>query len=420
MTGIRLEVQIDRVIAELEDLARQSDAPAPAVTRVVFTDADLAARALVKDWCARAGLAAREDAIGNTFARWEGDSPELPPVGTGSHIDAIPHSGRFDGTVGVVGALEAIRALARSGFRPLRPIELVMFTSEEPTRFGIGCLGSRALAGSLPAESLRVLLDAEGRDFDAVRRAAGFRGELSGIALAEGYFTAFVELHIDQGPLLEREKIPIGIVTAIAAPAALQVTWHGEGGHAGAVLMPDRRDALCAAAQAVLAVERAAASSGSSDTVATTGVCRVHPGAVNSIPDQVTLGIDIRDIDLDRRDRVLDSIQRAIGEIAGQRRVEAVVECLYSDPPAAMARAVVEAIRDACTELGLSSLPMVSRAYHDSLFMARVAPTGMVFIPCRGGISHRPEESSAPGEIARGIEVLALALARLAGNGDRA
>ncbi|MFI5460743.1 MAG: M20 family metallo-hydrolase [Isosphaerales bacterium] len=418
MTVFRPEVDIDRVMAELGALASKSGAPAPAVTRVVYTETDLAARGLVKHLFAKAGLSVREDPIGNTFARWQGRRPDISPVGTGSHIDAIPHSGRFDGTVGVLGALEAVRALERAGFRPSRPIEVLMFTSEEPTRFGIGCLGSRALCGALTAESLAALRDVEGHSFDAVRRAAGFHGELQNVRLHDGYFAAFVELHIEQGPLLERARADIGIVTAIAAPAALRVTWEGEGGHAGAVLMPERRDALCAAAETVLAVEAAACSSGSPDTVATTGGCRVHPGAINSIPDRVTLEIDVRDIDIDPRDRVVDEIRRAVDEIAGRRQVRRVIESLNADPPARMAGAVVEAIQDACDELGLASLPITSRAYHDSLFMARIAPTGMIFIPCKGGISHRPDESSAPAEIARGIEVLAGTLARLAGSED--
>jgi N-carbamoyl-L-amino-acid hydrolase len=414
MTAIPPEVIIGRVMAELEALARASDAEAPAVTRILYTDADLAARSLIKDLCAKAGLIVREDPIGNTFARWEGSRPDLPAVGTGSHIDAIPHSGRFDGTVGVLGALEAIRALQHDGFQPERSIELLMFTSEEPTRFGIGCLGSRALCGAIPPETMAALRDAEGRGFDEIRRAAGFAGNLEGLRLPEGHYSAFVELHIEQGPILEREGVPVGIVTAIAAPAALRVTWQGEGGHAGAVLMPGRRDALCAAAEAVLAVEAAARSVGGADSVATTGVCRVHPGAINSIPDRVTLEIDIRDIDLVTRDRVVTEARRAIDEIAGRRGVRALLEPLNADPPAAMAGAVVEAIGAACRALGLASRPMISRAYHDSLFMARVAPTGMIFIPCKGGISHRPEESSEPEEIARGIAVLALTLARLA------
>jgi N-carbamoyl-L-amino-acid hydrolase len=407
-------VDIDRIMAELDELAGKSDAHAPAVTRVLYTEADLAGRAYVKALCADAGLAVREDPIGNTFARWEGQRPELAPVGTGSHIDAIPLSGRFDGTVGVLGGLAAIRTLRNAGFEPIRPIELVIFTSEEPTRFGIGCLGSRALAGSMTAESMTGLRDPAGRPFDEVRRGAGFGGDLALARLTDGYFAAFVELHIEQGPLLERAGVPIGIVTAIAAPAALRVTLIGEGGHAGAVLMRGRRDALCAAAEVVLAVETSALASGSPDTVATTGVCRIVPDAINSIPDRVTLEIDVRDIDLGRRDRVLAGIRGAIGSIGARRHVAAVVDCLNADPPARTSSAVVDAIRSACAELGLDSLPMISRAYHDSLFMARIAPTGMIFIPCKDGVSHRPDEYSTPEAIARGVEVLALALGQLA------
>ncbi len=412
MTGPRLEVDIDRLMTELDELAVHSDAPAPAVTRVVYSGADLAGRGLIKRLFRDAGLSLREDGLGNTFARWEGE-PGLTAVATGSHIDAIPHSGRFDGTVGVLGALEAVRSLARAGFRPVRPIEILMFTSEEPTRFGIGCLGSRGLCGSLSVPALAALKDAEGNTLDALRRAAGFGGELSEVRLPEKHFAAFVELHIEQGPVLERSGTPIGIVTAIAAPAALRVTWEGEGGHAGGVLMSGRKDALCAAAEAVLAVENSAVSSGSPDTVATTGVCRVHPGAINSIPDRVTLEIDVRDIDLEPRDRVIGAIGQAVAEIAGRRGVTAIVECLNADPPARSAGAVLDAIRSACVELGLSSVPMISRAYHDSLFMARIAPTAMIFIPCKGGISHRPDESCAPADIARGVMVLAGTLARL-------
>jgi ureidoglycolate amidohydrolase len=418
MKATRPRVDIDRLIAELDTLAGKSDTPYPAVTRVLYTDADLAARAYIKDLCTDTALTVRNDPIGNTFARWEGLRPELAPVGTGSHIDAIPHSGRFDGTVGVLGGLAAIRTLRNAGFQPERPIELLIFSSEEPTRFGIGCLGSRALSGALAAESMAALWDAEGLAFDEVRRAAGFRGELAKVQLPAGYFAAFVELHIEQGPLLERAGLPIGVVTAIAAPASLRVTWNGEGGHAGAVLMPGRRDALCAAAEAVLAVESSATSSGSPDTVATTGVCRVHPGAINSIPDRATLEIDVRDIDLTRRDHVLETIRQEIESIAARRQVAAVIECLNSDPPASTSGIVVEAIRAACGELGIKGLSMISRAYHDSLFMARIAPTGMIFIPSRDGISHRPDEYSSPEAMTRGVEVLALALSRLAGTED--
>jgi ureidoglycolate amidohydrolase len=414
MSPLRVTVDIDGVMSELDRLARASDAPAPAVTRVVYSEVDLVARAVVKKLCLEAGLTIREDPIGNTFARWQGRKADLPPVGTGSHIDAIPHAGRFDGTVGVLGGLEAIRALRRAGFDPVRPIELLMFTSEEPTRFGIGCLGSRALTGSMSAEDLAALTDADGRSLDQIRRGAGFQGALANIRLPERYFAAFVELHIEQGPVLEQAGVPIGIVTAIAAPAALRITFEGEGGHAGAVLMAARKDALCAAAQAILAVEASARSSGSVDSVATTGVCRVHPGASNSIPDRVTIEVDVRDVDLAKRDAMLVAIRAAVAAISHDRKVNAHVECLNSDPPALCSATVIAAIEEACRDLSRQSLPIKSRAYHDSLFMARIAPTGMIFIPCRRGISHHPDEYSSPESIAGGIEVLALALARLA------
>jgi ureidoglycolate amidohydrolase len=418
MSPARLGADGGEIMAALDALAAISDTQPPAVTRVVYTAADLAARAFIKDLCTEAGLSVRVDAIGNTFARWEGQKPGLAPVGTGSHIDAIPYSGRFDGTVGVIGGLAAIRSLKRAGFQPVRPVELLIFTSEEPTRFGIGCLGSRAFAGSMSAEALCALKDADGRSFDDIRREAGFEGQLASVRLPAGYFAAFIELHIEQGPLLERARVPIGIVTAIAAPAALRVTWNGEGGHAGTVLMSGRRDALCAAAEAVLAVEASAWSTESPDTVATTGICRVQPGAINSIPEVVTLEIDIRDVDLTRRDRVLEAVKSAVEAIAARRQVWAETQCLSADPPASTAPYVVQAIQAACRALGLENLPMVSRAYHDSLFMAGIAPTGMIFIPCKEGFSHRPEEYSEPEAIACGVEVVALTLKELAARPD--
>jgi N-carbamoyl-L-amino-acid hydrolase len=408
-----LTVDSDRLSAELDELAGFSDAPAPAVTRVLYSDTDRAARQFLKKLCAATGLAVREDAIGNLFARWEGADPKLPAVGTGSHTDAIPYSGRYDGTVGVLGGLAAIRALQAAGFRLKRSIELLMFTSEEPTRFGVGCVGSRGLIGSLGPDQLARLTDDDGQSLDDLRRRAGFDGPLEKVRLPAGHYAAFVELHIEQGPILERENIPIGVVTAIAAPAALRVRLDGEGGHAGAVLMPDRRDALCAAAEIVLAVEAAAMSNGSPDTVATVGICQVHPGAINGIPSRVELGIDVRDVALEPRDRAVQVVRDAVEAVAQRRRIQAEIEMLNADPPAAMAEPVVAAVESACRQLGCGSKRLVSLAYHDSLFMAQVCPTGMIFIPCRGGVSHRPDEYAAPAAIRAGVEVLARTLAEL-------
>ena len=410
---MKIEVDQRRLISEIEALASISDAEAPAVTRIVFTPTDLKARAWLKACCEEAGLAVRYDPIGNTFARWTGSDPTLPPVGTGSHIDAIPNAGKYDGVVGVLGGLEAIRALQQSGFRPRHSIELLVFTSEEPTRFGIGCLGSRMLSGSLSADAARQLKDSEGASLDEVRERAGICGDLEAVQLPSGYYRAFVELHIEQGPRLEGHGIPLGVVTSIAAPASLRISIEGSGGHAGGVLMPDRRDALCAAAELILAIENAARNSGAIDTVATVGICEVFPGAVNSIPSRVRLSADIRDTDLERRDDMMQQIETASQAISAERRVPICTEVLNADAPANCAPAVVEALSEACEKHHLKFVPIVSRAYHDSLFMSRIAPTAMLFIPCRNGYSHRPDEYASPEDIARGTLVLAETLAAL-------
>src|SRR5208282_6499501 len=246
-----------------------------------------------------------------------------------------------------------------------------------------------------------------------VRTRAGFAGELEKVKLPGSYYKAFVELHIEQGPLLEREHLPLGIVTKIAAPASLRISIEGAGGHAGGVLMPDRRDALCGAAELILAIEQAALTSGAIDTVATVGICEVFPGAVNSIPSRVRLSADIRDTDLERRDRAMQKMESAGKVIAEKRQVSVRTEIVNADAPALCAPLVVEALSESCRRHNLNFLPMVSRAYHDSLFMSRIAPTAMLFVPCRNGYSHRPDEYASPEDIARGTLVLAETLAVL-------
>ncbi len=408
-----LTIDRDRLIGEIEALALISEAEPPVVTRVVFTPSDLRARTWMRARCEKGGLAVREDAVGNIFARWNGSDSCAPVVGTGSHIDAIPNAGKYDGVVGVLGGLEAIRALQQSGFRPRHSIELLIFTSEEPTRFGIGCLGSRLLSGTLSADSARKLADTDGATLDAVRRKAGFGGQLEQVKLPQGYYKAFVELHIEQGPLLERQQLPLGIVTKIAAPASLRISIEGSGGHAGGVLMPDRRDALCSAAELILTIENAARTSGAVDTVATVGICDVFPGAVNSIPSRVRLTVDVRDTDLPRRDLVMRTIEDTCHSISSKRQVTVHSELVNADTPADCAPEIIEALSQSCRKHELKFIPMVSRAYHDSLFMARIAPVAMLFIPCRNGYSHRPDEYASPEDIVRGTLVLAETLAAL-------
>ena len=423
---MNLAVDQQRLLSELTELATFTEPAAEgavkpgdtAVTRIVFSERDREARAWLASKAQAAGLSTRTDAVGNAFFRWEGSSPELPGVATGSHIDAIPNAGMYDGTVGVLGGLEAIRALQASGFQPKRSLELILFTSEEPTRFGIGCLGSRLMSGTMTSDAAAKLRDKQDHTLEEVRNAAGFCGDLASVRLERGHYSAFVELHIEQGPILEQEQLPIGIVTAIAAPAAATITITGLGGHAGAMLMPTRKDALAAAAEVILAVESAAiapVSNGQAaiDAVATVGLCDVFPGAVNSVPSRVRLSLDARDIDLSRRDAMLQAINDACRDIAAKRGVDITVEMLNADAPANCSPAILAAITDACAATATPNRRLVSRAYHDSLFMARICPVAMIFIPCRGGVSHRPDEFSTPESIATGTRILANTLATL-------
>ena len=416
MQSLNIEVNTDELVGRLQKLASISDCsePPPAVTRVVFSKTDLAARKYLQSLYEAAGLEVRVDAIGNTFARWVGTEPNESAVGTGSHTDAIPHSGMYDGTVGVLGGLEAILSLKRAGFIPRRSIEVVMFTSEEPTRFGIGCTGSRAMANAITLEKLANLVDDAGDNYDVVRTRAGFSGTFESVRLREDYYHAWVELHIEQGPELEASSLDIGVVTAIAAPATYSFEVIGVGGHAGAVLMPKRRDALCSAAKIVLAIEYLANKSFSPDLVATVGHLQVHPGAINSIPSQVRFSLDIRDTDMTNRDDVVAEALAWAGRIAKQREVEVRHQCLNSDPPATSSPKIIDAVEAACACENVTHQRMISRAYHDSLFMARIAPMGMIFIPCRAGVSHRPDEFSTPEQVAKGVAVLARTLASLA------
>ncbi len=403
----------DRLHREIGELAAISAHPAPAVTRILFSPEDLAARKWLTSLAEDAGFTVRTDPAGNLFIRWQGSAPSLPPVATGSHTDAIPNAGKYDGTIGVLGGLEAMRRLKETGHSPRRSIELIMFTAEEPTRFGIGCLGSRLLAGTLTPAEARALRDPDGRSLEELRTSAGCPGDLESVQLSPGHYHTFIELHIEQGPLLESDGIDIGIVEKIAAPAAFRLLLQGSGGHAGAVLMPDRRDAFLAAAEIALLVEKAALESGSPDTVGTTGLVEVKPGAINSIPCDVKMEIDFRDTNREARDKALARIAEDARAICQRRGIHIDWQTINQDPPALCDPALVALAESKAAAADFRHRRMVSRAYHDSLFMARICPTAMIFIPCFKGYSHRPDEYSSPEAIAKGVAVLKACLEEL-------
>ena len=417
---MKLHVDGQRVRAELEMLARFTDSMEneAAGTRVSFGAADTETRAWLKGLATEAGFAVRQDAVGNLFFRLEGEDAFLPAVATGSHLDAGSHGGMYDGTLGVVGGLEALRAIARSGARRQRAVEVVVLTAKEPTRFGIGCLGSRLLSGALDGEQADELVGYGGRSLRQVRQEAGCTGELREVQLNPGHWSAWVELHLEQGSRLERAGCGLGVVTGIAASAGLRYTVRGQGGHAQASLMPERRDALCAAAELVLQVENAARRSGSRDTVATVSKLEVFPGAGDTIPSRVELTVELGDTEQERQDRALRQIRAAVRRIEADRGVRIEERVITVDEPVTSAPELVAMLEQCAADRGAGSMRMVSRAGHDTLFLARLAPAAMLFVPRRAGGSQRGGEWTTEASIALGTAVLAEALLRLANVGS--
>jgi hydantoinase/carbamoylase family amidase len=400
---------------QLDELARINDDPAAGgITREVFTPSYVLASDFVADLMAQVGLDVRADTFGNLFGRLAGSDPDAPAVLTGSHIDTTLNAGAYDGVLGVLGAIEAIRALRTRDWEPERAVEVVCFAGEEP-RFGSGCLGSRAMTGSLTRAELDSMRDRDGVSIAAAMRAVGLDPDRLDEARLDGAAVhAFVELHIEQAGVLEAAGVGIGAVTHIAAPHDLIVRIAGTAAHAGAKPMALRRDAFAGAVEAAAELERLARASASGTTVATVGVVHVRPGAINVIPGEVELHVDVRDHDLAGREAVVEAFLAALDAIAARRELQASVAAITVDRPAVCSPLVVDAVRAACAAGGEPYLDVVSGAYHDAMVLAAHVPIGMIFVPSVGGISHSPLEYTAAADIDRGVQVLAATLERLA------
>jgi hydantoinase/carbamoylase family amidase len=400
---------------QFKHLAQVNDDPrAGGITREVFTPSYTVANDFVASLMQAAGLETRVDAFGNLRGRLDGQDAAAPAVLTGSHIDTTLNAGAYDGVLGVLGAIEAIRALRESGWAPGRSVEVICFAGEEP-RFGSGCLGSRALTGSLTRAELDSMVDRDGVSIAAAMRAVGLDPERIDEARLEiGSVHAFVELHIEQAGVLEAAGIAIGAVTNIAAPHDLLVRITGAPAHAGATPMRLRRDAFAGAVEAAAELERLARDSPSGGTVGTVGVVKVGPGAINVIPGEVELQVDIRDHDGAARESAVSNFLAALEEICTRRGLEHSVQTITLDQPAVCSPIVVDAVRGACEDVGEPYLDIISGAYHDAMVLGAKVPMGMIFVPSVGGISHSPLEYTAPVDIDRGVRVLAATLRRLA------
>jgi hydantoinase/carbamoylase family amidase len=407
---------VTRLGDRIAELAGFNDDPAGGgITREVYTPTYRAALDRVAEWMGEAGMGTRLDAVGNLFGRWAGADEGAPAVLTGSHVDTTLNAGRYDGVLGVLGAIEAVDALRARGVVPRRPVEVVAWAGEEP-RFGTGCVGSRAAAGRLERADLDALRDRDGLSMADALAGAGFDPDrVAEARIDPAGVHALVELHIEQGIVLEQSGEKIGVVTAIAAPHDFRLTLRGAATHSGATPMALRRDALAGAAEAMVALERLARTSSSGTTVGTVGVLRLRPGAINVVPGEVELDVDIRDSDHDAREQVVAAVLDATAGVAARRGLELEVTPIVEDDPVACDPRVVEAADAAARDLGLPFRRMTSGAYHDAMIMggARV-PIGMIFVPSTGGISHHPDEHTAPEDLDRGVAVLAGTLERLA------
>ncbi len=409
---MRLRVDGERLLGDLAELARHGRAPGGGWTRPALSPADAAARRYVIERGRALGLAIAHDEVGNLRMRRAGGDAQAAAVLTGSHLDTVPSGGYLDGPLGVAGALAAVAALDLAGVRTRRPIEVVVFVGEEGSRFPRGTLGSAAMAGDLAVDEILALRDAEGTTFRDALATYADAGAPVPARLARGAVHAFVELHVEQGGVLEATGTQVGAVTAIAGLVQHEVAFVGDANHAGATPMDLRRDALLAAAEWALAVEAAAREVGGG-AVATVGRLEVRPGGKNIIPGRVDAVVDLRADAAARLDaldaRVLAALQQA------QRRAVAVEQRrLQRVEPGPMHERVIAAVARAAAAGARSCRRMVSGAIHDALHMANAAPSGMVFVPSIGGKSHCPEEETAPASLVAGAEVLAHTLADLA------
>ena len=376
------------------------------VTRLAYSPLDREAQNWLLEQVKDLGLSIREDAVGNVFLRREGEDSTLPAVAAGSHLDTVIHGGAYDGMCGVVGALEALYMLRDA--KLMRSIEVLIFRAEESSRFGFATMGSKLLTGAATVAKLSTGGKKGDISFEEALRQWGCDPARAADAIiGPGSYASFSELHIEQGKVLEEKGIQIGIVRNIAAPTRFKIHIQGMADHSGATPMGMRRDALVAAAKLILAVNEAAEDEKEYGTVGTVGVVEVEPGSINVVPGAVTLWVDVRGVENTSIKRTLENIQAEAANVAVTDRVGVRIEMLTADSPVPLSETLAEQTEAICKELGYSFLHMQSGAGHDAMHMAKIAPTTMVFIPCKGGISHNPAEYASLENICCGINVLA-------------
>jgi len=380
------------------------------ITRLPFSEEERAVKELAAAFMQEAGLTVREDAAGNLIGRKEGKHPEAPVIMVGSHLDTVVNGGGFDGALGVLAGIEALHSMNERGIWTDHPIEVVAFTNEETTRFPNAMIGSRGMTGALTEADLQQK-DGQGTTLQQAMRHAGYDPEAIPQAIrTEGEIKAYVELHIEQGKILEARGLSVGVVEAIYSQLGDKFILEGESGHAGTTPMQLRNDALMAAAEVMGAIEQEARMAGN---VATIGQLRVFPGGLNIIPGKVEFTLDLRHTGDEARDAFERKLIGLAERICEQRGIKLTVHNLFRNSGAPCEGWIREAIGAACSSAGLEAYELISGAGHDAMHMQKLCPIGMIFVRSRNGLSHNPEEYSSPEDCGDGAEVLCRTLLKL-------
>lgn len=403
-----------RISEMLDAVAAISETPwESGVTRIAFTELEREAHALFTSWMTDLGLTVRTDAVGNTIAEKPGSTGGRA-IATGSHLDSVPRGGRFDGIVGSIGAAHAAELLVRSGAEHDHPIRFVVFVCEEGARFGQACVGSKAVGGMWTYEELEAKKDAQGVSIAEAMRSVGASPErVEEAAWDPAEWAAWLELHVEQGQRLEDQGLPLGIVDLISGSTRFQLRLNGVASHTGSTPMDLRHDALAAASEIVLAGERIANDTRHRGTRCTVGKMEIHPGSMTTIPGEVVMWIDVRDVDSGRQRTTADDIVREARSICDARGVSLEATLLSDASPVVLPAWLREVTAGAARDLGVEYRVMYSGASHDSQMVNNRVPAGMIFVPSRAGLSHVPEEWTSAAEIAVGVDVLTASLLRL-------
>ncbi|WP_153733389.1 Zn-dependent hydrolase [Sporosarcina obsidiansis] len=394
----------ERLWTRLMDLGRIGKQEDGGVTRFSFTEEEREAKKLVSTYMREAGMTVREDAVGNLIGRKEGKQKDAPAVLMGSHIDTVPSGGMFDGALGVIAGIEVVQAMNERNEQHEHPIEVIAFTDEEGSRFGFGMIGSQGIAGTLTDKDLEYRDDKGMRIAEAMKESGLDPTFIADVAKDPATVKAYVELHIEQGRVLENRNLAAGVVTGIAGPLWMKFRITGEAGHAGATPMNMRKDPLMAASEIMCFIEREA--NNYPNLVATIGQIAVKPGGANVIPSEATFTLDLRDIDVEIRQQAEEKMVRFAQKVCDARGVEIEFELIQRVPPVPCSALVQQTIERSCRKRGIEPFSLPSGAGHDGMQFKDFCPIGMIFVRSQNGISHNPAEWSSKEDCGKGTEIL--------------